>query len=91
MSATSIQYAKREAKAARWADYFGKHGVSSDLVSRMGLHAPEWAQLAAAITRESGRKLLAPHSQETIDAIVRNLQYGESQDVPFDFRNLEVK
>ncbi len=88
MSATSIQYAKREEKAARWADYFGKHGLTSQMVSRMGLHAPEWAQLAVAITRESGRKLLAPHSQETIDAIVRNLQYGEAQDVPFDFREV---
>ncbi len=85
---TAKEYAAREAKAARWACYFADHRFSSEMVSRMGLHAPEWAQLAVSITRESGRKLLAPHSQDTIDAIVRNLQYGEAQDVPFDFRGL---
>ena len=37
----------------------------------------KWGKLAASITRESGRKLLAPHSQETVDAIVRHLGYYE--------------
>ena len=87
-------YAARENKSARWASYFAKHGVTSDMVSRMGLHAPEWALLAKAITVESGRKLIAPGSQETVDCIVRNLRYQENQeraaDVPFDFR-AEVK
>jgi len=57
-----------------------------------------WDTLAKSITAESGRKLLPPHSQETIDAIVRELGYFEdaksaqerAADVPFDFR-AEVK
>lgn len=73
----ACQYAAREDKAARWSGYFAQHGVTSAMVSRMGLHAPEWRQLAQSITLESGRRLNAPNSQETVDAIVRHLGYYE--------------
>lgn len=74
---TAREYAARESKAARWSGYFHQHGVTSAMVSRMGLKAPEWRELAKAITLESGRKLNAPNHQETVDAIVRHLGYYE--------------
>ncbi len=74
----TAEYAKREEKSARWAAYFHQHGVTSHQVQQMALARPEWKQLAKAISVESGRKLLPPHSQETIDAIVRNLRDFEA-------------
>lgn len=73
----AFQYAARESKAARWSAYLHQNGVTAAMVTRMGLQAPEWRVLAKAITCESGRKLNAPNSQETVDAIVRHLGYYE--------------
>ena len=91
---TAREYAARAEKSARWAAYFYAHGMTSETVTRMGLHAPEWALLAKAITQESGRKLLPPHSQETVDCIVMELTWLEDAreareravDVPFEVR-----
>ncbi len=60
------------------------------------MSAADWSALAKSISCESGRKLLPPHSQETVDCIVRELQYFEdaaaakqrAADVPFDFREV---
>lgn len=76
---TAREYAAREDKAARWAGYFWKHGVTSAQVRQMPLSRPEWRELAKAISAETGRKLLPPHSQETIDAIVENLRWYEGK------------
>jgi len=92
------EYAARQDKAARWSAYFAAHNIHSSQVNLMGLGNIFWDTLAKSITAESGRKLLPPHSQETIDAIVRELGYYEdaknqqerAADVPFDFRE-EVK
>jgi len=93
---TAIEYAKRQDKAARYAAHFFAHGMTSSQVSRMTVQNHFWVRLAESISRESGRKLLPPHSQETVDCIVRELQYFEdakaarerAADVPFDFANL---
>lgn len=74
---TAREYAARQTKAARWSALFVQHGVSAAIVERMGLQAPEWAKLAAAVRRETGKRLLVPHSQATIDAIVQNLRWYE--------------
>lgn len=69
--------AAREDKAARWSAHFRKFGITSQQVQQMALARPEWKELAKAISVESGRRLNAPNSQETIDAIVRHLGYYE--------------
>lgn len=74
---TAREYAAREDKAARFAAYFHAHGVTSAQVRQMPLDSPWWRELAAAISAETGRKLLPPHSPETVEAICRNLQYYE--------------
>jgi hypothetical protein len=91
---TAIEYAKRQEKAARFSAYFFAAGLHSSQVSLMAVDNPFWGKLAASISRESGRKLLPPHSQETVDAIVRELGYFEdakaarerATDVPFEVR-----